>query len=590
MIFQDFNEHNLAMLLHQHMDRPTWPGLKCPGAVERARAYAQQSGLWERIAAETRPSPLPVLRYSDYQHYQRSGMRGVYDKPFNERLARTHWHALAVWLHHPAADLASLHDLLWAWCESPWTTPACDREHIGLVDSETGRMLAEYAWLFADRLEARLRDRIHREISQRLLDVAFDWRKPDWWRTTGNNWNSVCNGNLIQIAFYEIRDSGQLANFIHPLFRRMDYALAYFTPDGGCVEGPGYWEYGFGHFIDAALTLYQRTNGEINLVDNAHVKRICRFPLAVHLRGNLRATFADSDNGYVGTATALKINHLTPVPDLFELVESTADGLPILEDIRGLALYQGQRHPPETKPVDCLLPQLQFAKLHAGQVILAAIAGRNDVAHNHNDIGSFILVAGQTVFLTDPGAPIYTTKTFGPNRYEMLFCRSRGHSVPLINGHEQSAGTEFGGTIRATNLNMPSAKLIEIAMARAYGDPTLISLIRAFRPDPTGQVQMTDAYEFTQTPTALQEAFITFELVVISADGQSATIGGAEHSLRLRGECPGRFTVAPIAAAQHEGRDQRPVNRVVFSPVSLQATMQLVFTMLIEPTAVVNLV
>ncbi|MFZ0407801.1 MAG: hypothetical protein WAM11_06795 [Cyanobium sp.] len=38
------------------------------------------------------------------------------------------------------------------------------------------------------------------------------------------------------------------------------------------------------------------------------------------------------------------------------------------------------------------------------------------------------------------GAPEYTADTFGAKRYELLATRSRGHSLPVVNGCEQAAG------------------------------------------------------------------------------------------------------------------------------------------------------
>src|SRR5690606_29457474 len=51
---------------------------------------------------------------------------------------------------------------------------------------------------------------------------------------------------------------------------------------------------------------------------------------------------------------------------------------------------------------------------------LAVKGGHNDEMHNQNDVGAFMVVAGGTVVLTDPGRGRYSKSYFGPERYENL--------------------------------------------------------------------------------------------------------------------------------------------------------------------------
>ena len=572
---------DLANALLPGLPEPCWPGLADATVKERAREYARQSGLWEQIAAKLKATePIPVLRYSDYRDYQRTGSRERYERLVSQRVEQTHLAALALWLDHPAANVDYLQDLLWAWCESAWNYPAHELSHIELVSSSIALLLAEYAWLFRERIELPVQQRVNKELDERMLSVVLDWRKSDWWNTTGNNWNSVCNGNLIQIAMYQVSEARQLAALIHPLVRRMDYAIQYFPQDGGCPEGAGYWEYGFGHFLDAALVLQHRTGGKINLADDEHIRRICRFPLAVQLQGSQRANFSDSSDGWVSAQMAMKINRLCGMSEIFSMVAPSPLGLLQMQDIRTLTLYQGQRPDAMMDGADYLLPQLGYAKVHAGpQVVLAAISGRNDVSHNHNDIGSFILMAGGKVLLTDPGAPVYSAKTFGPKRYEMFVCRSRGHSVPLINGCEQSAGSQYWGTIEAQGLNVDGNKMIRMDLSHAYPDPTLERLVREFHVQSTGEVHLVDAYRFNQVPRSLEEAFITFESVVVAMDGESVLIGEDSAALTLACTSPGRFAVEEISASAHEGRGTRPLRRITFTPQTLTVEMELMFSL-----------
>ena len=115
-----------------------------------------------------------------------------------------------------------------------------------------------------------------------------------------------------------------------------------------------------------------------------------------------------------------------------------------------------------------------------------------------------------TCLLVDPGAPHYTRKTFGPRRYESLFCRSRGHSVPVVNSHEQPPGRRYRGTLAVEGLNREGDKIVTIDMTRAYPDKTLKKLERRFVLGRRGGIELTDTYAFSRKPRSVEEAFVTF--------------------------------------------------------------------------------
>jgi len=576
MIFEHTTIQQLEALLRPHMGKPVWPGITSAEAKKRGAEYAKRTGLWERIAQAVRPDePAPLPRFADYQHYHRVGSRQPYQSQLERMLDAINMAALALWLDHPAGNVDHLQNLLMAQCGVNWEMPAHKGVHIELWGTRVGRHLAEYSWLFADRLDEPVRQRISEEVNRRMLNVALDWRQPDWWNTNENNWNLVCNADLVQMAMYEVQDSMALATFVHTLCRRMDYAINYFPADGGCPEGPGYWDYGVGHFLMVALALRERSGGAIDLADDPHVRQICRFPLAMQLRGSHRASFADAQtNEYFGAQTVLQVKVLTGASDLLRVVEPLPGNDLKLDSIRALSIYNGEKADPTPDRTDYLLPDLQVVKAYAGDTVLAVTAGNNGVSHNHNDIGSFILMVGENRVITDPGYPICNSQTFGPKRYEMFFCRSKGHAVPLINGHEQSFGAQFSSTLRATGLNGPGDKIIDVEMAGAYADPTLKRLSRRFVLQPNGAVQLTDEYTFTAMPTALEEAFITFEDFRLEKDASAVHfVGGGV----LEAQQPGKFTVQTLTPEQHVGMVQRPIHRIAFTPAKLAETMRLAF-------------
>jgi len=580
MILERTTIEQLARMLAPHMDKPAWPGLTDAATKARARRWAKRLGIWERLDRELAPKPIPVIARSAYRDFRRTGRRTLGQEAYDQRLTATTDAALALWLGHPRAHLDYLQDLLWAWCETTtWIWPAHEGRQVDLGCSHIGRALAEIVWMLGDTLEDEVVERVRAEVERRILDRVCDWRHPDGWWTVPMNWNHVCNANVIMAALYLIRDPRVLAAYIHPLCQRLDYAIQGFADDGGCLEGEKYWHYGFGHFAFAALALHHRTGGELNLMSGEKVERICRFPLAAHIEGPFFATFADCSHGYILPEVALAINQLVRLPELYEMTEHHPDGRLAVCYWRDLALYRGERATGKADLRDYFLPDLGMAKLRAGGATLAALAGRNDLPHNHNDIGSFIYHRNGRLVLTDPGAPVYTAKTFGPRRYEILFCRSLGHSVPIVNGREQPAGSRFYGTISVEGLGGRGEKIAVIDMTHAYDDPTLERLERRLALSPQGALTITDSFTFRRKPRALEEGFVTYEPVRVAGGGRSVVIGKGRGAARLRCQgCEGAFAARRFVEESREGRHEGILTRITFTPTALSRRLTLTFS------------
>src|SRR5699024_10794310 len=67
-----------------------------------------------------------------------------------------------------------------------------------------------------------------------------------------------------------------------------------FHDDGTCLEGYGYWEYGFGFYVYFADLLKKKTAGNINLFDDQKVKQIALFQQKVFLHRHMVVNFSDA--------------------------------------------------------------------------------------------------------------------------------------------------------------------------------------------------------------------------------------------------------------------------------------------------------
>ncbi len=594
MLLRNVSVVELGSILRKHAECSSAPQLVDPAARDRARENARANGVWETLEREFDPSrDIPVFKRSVFRHFKRTGDRSRHEHAEGARSGELDRAALALWLEHPKGDLDYLQDLLWAYCDDwTWVMAAHAFTSVDLGAAMRAVRLAEILHALKDQIEPEVADRVHAEIERRIFKEVSDYTKLDFWHTARMNWNHVCNGCVIRAALLEISNPGVLARFIHPLIQNMTYALDGFTDDGGCEEGPSYWGYGFGHYVQAAYALHARTGGELNIMAHDKMQRICRYPLAVHLHGGHSASFADSSAGGVALLTALQINHFHTIPELYELCprrdagERTGAGALRGDDMHALALYQGETATGRTDPNDYLLPDLGVVKMRGAlgdaPMAVAAIAGNNGVPHNHNDVGSFVVNVGGRMVLTDPGAPLYNAKTFSDRRYEIFFCRSRGHSVPLINGLEQQAGSEHRGELSVEGLNQPGTKKAVIDMTRAYPSGTVQQLIRTLTLDAeTNSLMIEDAYRFANPPEAVEEAFITFEQAEVSQAGDAVGIGAGNKGFTLSACQPGRFSVEQVTPEPEHTKPGTPlpIRRIAFVPSELHDELVLRFAL-----------
>jgi hypothetical protein len=282
---------------------------------------------------------------------------------------------------------------------------------------------------------------------------------------------------------------------------------------------------------------------------------------------------------------AILVNRFLRMPELYDLCALNRDRALGLSGMHELALYRGEKGTGKPDRRDYLLPDLGQVKLVGKpgrrQIIFAALAGNNGVPHNHNDIGSFIVYRGGRFVLADPGAPVYTRKTFSRQRYEIVFCNSFGHSVPVIDGRLQAFGAEYRGTIRAENLNGRGTKVAVIDMTHAYPRGTVRQLVRRFVFDSdANRLVLEDRFVFGAKPAAVEEAFVTFEKATLVAGGKRVRIGPPGQGLVL--SCPGqpgRFQVKRLKEASKEGRTGAVLSRIGFVPSARAREMVLRFEM-----------
>ncbi|MGD9498383.1 MAG: heparinase II/III family protein, partial [Armatimonadota bacterium] len=140
---------------------------------------------------------------------------------------------------------------------------------------------------------------------------------------------------------------------------------------------------------------------------------------------------------------------------------------------------------------------------------VAMKGGHNAEHHNHNDVGSYVVVVEDRPVLLDPGSEIYTARTFSAQRYESRLLNSFGHPVPVVAGQLQRTGREAAAEVLASEFR-DERDTLTLDLRAAYEVEGLQRLERSFVYDRAGagSLTVTDTVEFAQ-PRSFETPLIT---------------------------------------------------------------------------------
>ncbi len=465
--------------------------------------------------------PIPPLRYQDFRLFEITGNRSIYEKPSLERRRGLSCAAMLA-LIYPEEEkyLLRLMDMIFAIStEYTWAFPAHimhikedERTRIELFAAETGFYLAEIYTLLYDRFDARIRTLIEDELERRIF---APYRSVDtyYWENCTNNWAAVCLGSVAS-SFMLIKPLE--AKTLIPRFEKtMKNFLSGFTDDGVCLEGHGYWNYGFGYFLIYADFIRKFTDGEIDHFKNEKVKRIALGYEEFYLNGKSAVTFSDGSDAFCyveGRMHYLKGEYPDEI-HLFDKSLITRDFSKFGSLLRDAICFSEEydKENAEPKNKDFFAPLSEWLVSHREAYAFAAKGGHNDEPHNHNDVGSFIYAKDGKHILTDLGHGLYTRQYFSDERYSILEASSRGHSVPIVDGGYQLPGAEH--RTRYARFEDGTFK-VDIASAYALDEDEKIE--RSFTLEDTG-VTLKDRFELKNK--SITERLVTLYQPTPKEDG-----------------------------------------------------------------------
>lgn len=474
MLMERFGYLDLSKVLKKNDDFKPFP--KANDREGWAKVQPGTRKAWLDEAAKYEDFTWPALKTGLYMHFQRTGENLPHLFAFFERRSVLGILAMAECMEGQGRFIDQIISGVYCICEETvWMTPfdlgpfkqslpAPEDVIVNLATSETGALLAWIRYLFKEQFDAispRICRRIEAEIGRRLIE-PYLMHDDYWWMgfvetPRVNNWNPWCNRNILMCALLlELGDDVRQA-VIKKVMRSLDSYLAKYPPDGCCDEGPMYWGAAGGGLHTCLELLYKASSGAIDIFGEPIVGDIGRYIYKVHIHKDWFVDFADGDAHVKVGATTRNYGRSIGDENLVALGMAAQPARPRIHNWFGAYetlldfFAEGETAEPAAKAPyvrDGWMwhTKVMTAREHQGTekgLFLAAKAGNNAEAHNHNDIGNFVVYADGNPVLIDLGTEEYTAKTFSPQRFELWYLQSQYHNCPTVNGVLQHEGMEY---------------------------------------------------------------------------------------------------------------------------------------------------
>lgn len=408
----DYEQHRQE-ILKQYKD--AFNEAPRPHSVEEVLGV-NDNGLWHKQLLQLESSALLSLIYPDNEEYYNNLLR-----------------------------------IVWAYCnEYTWAplghynsyynrTPAdYDPALIDIFASSVAFSLAEIKNLFKERFPSLINDRISAELRRRTIDPFIN--RHYFWEKHPNNWASVCAGGVGGVMMYECPDL--FFEQKERLDSVMQVYLDSYADDGVCVEGAGYWSFGFGFFTSYAMLEKELTNGKTDWFKLPKVKEIATFIQKMFLQRSVIVSFSDCnahEKYSVGLPHMLKHIYGDAVEKLPKERATIAERNTHMNFLLRSVVYYNESFTTDEidSNVTYFMKDSNYLVKRTPYYGFATKGGNNGESHNHNDVGSFIFARNNKQILCDIGAGPYVEGYHTEQRYTFFNPSSFSHNVPFFDGVPQ---------------------------------------------------------------------------------------------------------------------------------------------------------
>ena len=398
-------------------------------------------------------------------------------------------------------------------------------QNVDLFNAETAGLIAWTRHALQQQIDSfssLLSQRIDSEIERRMLIPALNTNY--WWKKASMNWNPwICSNWLACVKFCE-HDSVRRDKALTQIASAMNAFADGYPDDGGCDEGPTYWD-------RAAASLYECAS----MMPNSHslpasfissLKKMAAYCYATYIADGYCLSFADSHGNRLVQQPNVMYPFALYVDDsvMRRFAKYIAVEKGFLEDAARLYDQSGnyptlgrelvflshldeflEEKAEEPHPSDTWLHSLQIMTARRGQMFLGMKGGHNDESHNHNDVGSFVVYDNGKPILIDPGVGEYTSKTFSKERYTIWTMQSAYHNLPQVNGFDQHEGRKYAARDVKYSKGMLSLDLRDCYPS----DAGIKKWNRTVAINKKGVVTLTDDYLLEKVVSTVREMFVS---------------------------------------------------------------------------------
>lgn len=389
------------------------------------------------------------------------------------------------------------------------------------------------------------------------------------WLNDTSNWSAVGNGDNVlgAIAVFDEfpEESAEIIESAMPCLENFYTTTA---PDGGNVEGVGYWEYAMIHYINMVAAMEKALGTEYGRFTESGIEKSGYFP--VYMQNEQGAfNFSDSDNVDVQSPLymyfAMKNNDKTLAALRMKAINSGVSE-PTVYDIlwyRADLFSGGSSDLPKDRyfrGVESGSFRDSFDKTNS--MFFAFHGGANYANHSHADSGNFVLYANGQRWIEDLGKDKLTY--YNPNNIsftsnQLYRIRAEGHNVMVFNP-DQSAGQPgyFARVSRFESEEVGGLAVMDLT-------ETYYQYVNEYKrgymlTDNRTRAVVQDKFSL-KTPSNFYWFVHTRADIEVAADGKSAlfTLGGQKLMVQLHSDNDalkfGVMEAAPLATSpQIEGQ------------------------------------
>jgi hypothetical protein len=511
--------------------------------------------------------PWTVLPMSLFSEFVTNGNRTNYQNARSQRYAQLNSLVMAELYENRGRFMKDIIDGIWAVCEETWWgIPAhynADKEpdkawiKVSLPDVQTvdlfnAEAAGQLAWINYvlrprfDEFSPLVSQRLEAEIKRRVIDSAL--AETEWWMSSAMNWNTwICSNWLTCVLFVEPDRETQLRS-VEKILACLDYFLDGYPDDGGCDEGPGYWNHAAGSLYENLHLLGLATGGKIDLSKDRKIINMGSFIYKTYIGNGYGVNFADASpqvsptfgvlyqfGKYVGDPVMMQYAAISAQRSGFTPQGgSRMRGASPNRDLMFTKYLNEffEVEPREPTVFSSWLPDLQVITAHSKRgsndgLYFAAKGGHNDESHNHNDVGSFLIYNDTKPVLVDVGSAPYTALTFvDATRYTLWPMQSGFHNCPKINGRDQQYGPQYAArnaTSRISDRNV----VFSVDVAGAYPPEAKVSSwVRNFNFARGRQLDVEERIQLTEFVEPSEIMLVTpYEVAVESDNLLRLTLG-----------------------------------------------------------------